>query len=88
MAVQTAAATYRESLGSLTLLVFNFTSVTGADTFVSGLPNVIGYWAVSHFNGGTTTTGNGISVVNSSGTFTFCLGTAATNVDLYVITRT
>ena len=88
MAAQTAATTIRENVGSLTLTIFTFTSVTGADTFASGLPNVVGFWATSAFNGGTTTTGNGLSVSNSSGTFTFCIGTAATAVTLYVVSRT
>lgn len=88
MAALTAASVKRENVGSLTLHIFNFSAVTGADTFASGLPNVIGYWPVSHFQGGTTTTGNGISVLNASGTFTFCVGTAASDVDLYVVSRT
>jgi len=88
MAAQTAANTFRENVGSLTLHIFKFTSVTGADTFASGLPNVVGFWATSEFNGGTTTGGNGVSVSNSSGTFTFCLDTAAIAVDLFVVSRT
>lgn len=88
MAAQTAATTTRENVGSLTLHIFTFTSVTGADTFASGLPNVIGFWANDAFQGGTTTTGIGINVSNSSGTFTFMLGTAASAVTLYVVSKT
>ena len=88
MAAQTAATSLRENLGSLTLHIFTFTAVTGADTFASGLgTGVVGFWATSAFKGGTTTTGNGLSVSNSSGTFTFCIGTAATACTLYVVAK-
>lgn len=88
MAVQTAATTTRTNVGELTLHIFTFTAVTGADTFASGLPNVIGFWAVDTFQGGTTTTGIGVNVSNSSGTFTFMVGTAASAVTLYTLSRT
>lgn len=87
MAAQTAATTTRSTWGDMTLHIFTFTSVTGADTFASGLPNVVAFWATSLFNGGTTTTGNGLSVSNSSGTFTFCIGTAATGCTLFVLSK-
>ena len=86
MAALSAASVQRESVGSLTLQIVRFSAVTGADTYASGLgTNVVGYWAVNKFNGGTTTTGNGIAVVNSSGTFTFCIGTASEAADLYIL---
>ena len=88
MAALTAASINRESLGSLTLHVVNFTAITGADTYASGLgTSVVSWWATSKFNGGTTTTGNGISVSNSSGTFTFCMGTAAAAATLFIISK-
>ena len=86
MAAQTAATTTRENVGALTLHIFTFTAVTGADTFASGLPNVVGFWANSTLNGGTTlVTGCGIS--NSSGTFTFQMPVAATAITLYVVSK-
>lgn len=88
MAVQTAASTSRENVGSLTLNIFTFTSVTGADTFASGLPNVIGFWAQGTLAGGTTVTVSGVNVNNSSGTFTFTTNLAAVPVTLYVISKT
>lgn len=88
MAVQTAATSTRENVGSLTLHIFTFTSVTGADTFASGLPNVIGFWATAQANVGTTVVGAGVNVINSSGTFTFAGNVAASAITLYVIART
>ena len=88
MAALTASSTIRENVGSLTLHIVNFSAVTGADTFASGLgTNVVNFWATSNFNGGTTTTGNGISVSNSSGTFTFCMGTAAASATLFIVSK-
>jgi hypothetical protein len=88
MSALTAASINQENIGSLTLHIVNFTAVTGADTYASGLgTNVVSFWATSKFNGGTTTTGNGISVSNSSGTFTFCMGTAATAATLFIVSR-
>lgn len=88
MAVQTAATTIRENLGSLTLHIFTFTAVTGADTFASGLPNVVGYWAQDTNAGGTTVVDAGINVLNAAGTFTFQPGLAASPVTLFVVSRT
>lgn len=88
MAALTAATTIRENVGSLTLHIFTFTAVTGADTFASGLPNVIAYWAGGNNAGGTTTTGNGVNVLNSSGTFTFQVGFATEPVTFFVLSKT
>lgn len=88
MAALTAASVQRESLGSLTLTIVRFSAVTGADTYASGLgTNVVGYWATQQANVGTTTTGIGANVLNSSGTFTFASGTAAAAVDLYIVSK-
>lgn len=88
MAVQTAASTTRTNLGAVTLHIFTFTAVTGADTFASGLPNVIGFWATTTLAGGTTTGTAGASANNSSGTFTFTCNLAASPITLYVISAT
>lgn len=73
-------------LGGYNLHCVEFSAITGADTYASGLgTNVVAFWATSKFNGGTTTTGNGISVSNSSGTFTFCMGTAAAAATLFIV---
>lgn len=74
MAVQTAATTLRESLGSLTLHIFTFTSVADSDTFASGLgANVVDFWLAEHSNPVTQASAGG-AVTNSSGTFTFFPG--------------
>lgn len=86
MAAVTPSTTYRESLGSLTLLKFSFANTTDdGDTYASGLPNVWGYWA----NGtdDPTQTKEGIDVSESSGTFTFSLGEDNRSFDLYVLAK-
>lgn len=88
MAALTAATSTRENVGSSTLHIFTFSAITGADTFDSGLgTSVVNYWVASRFQGGTTTTGNGASVLNASGVFTFCVGKAAGAYDLFVLAR-
>jgi hypothetical protein len=88
MAAQTAATTTRESVGSLTLMVYTFTSVTTPDTFASGLgANVVSYWAHCTSDSGTQGYA-GVNCVNSSGTFTFYPGENATAITLFVLSRT
>lgn len=87
MAALTAATTLRENVGSLTLHVFTFSAVTGDDTFASGLPNVIGFWA-NDTNAGGSTLVVGVNVKNSSGTFTFQTSVAAHPITLYVVSKT
>jgi hypothetical protein len=89
MAAQTAASGYpiRENVGSLTLYVVKFTSVSTTDTYASGLgTNVVGYWANAENDEGTDGD-EGVNVANSSGTFTFALKTAGV-VYLYILART
>lgn len=87
MAVQTAATTLRESVGSLTLMVYTFTSVADTDTFASGLStNVVAFWAGTDGNPSTqASAGNGVT--NSSGTFTFYPGENSLGLDLFVLAR-
>jgi len=80
----TLSTTKRESLGSLTLLIFTLTTVADTETFASGLgSNVIGYWANAITNESTAGEED-VNVANSSGTFTFYLKTTGT-VILYVL---
>lgn len=87
MAVQTAATTIRENLGSVTLLIFNFTSVADGDTFASGLgSNIVGFWAGTDGNPVTqASAGNGVT--NSSGNFSFFPGENSLGLDLFVLAR-
>lgn len=87
MAAQTAATNTISVWGDMKLNIFTFTSVTGADTFASGLPNVVAYWAQANNAGGTTTTATGVNVLNASGTFTFQVGFATTPVILFVLSK-
>lgn len=88
MAAQTAATTTRESLGSVTLLAYTFTSLADQDTFASGLStNIITgcYWANGEVDEATAGD-EGVSVSNSSGTFTFFKKTAGA-ATLFVLAR-
>lgn len=87
MAALTAATTLRESLGSLTLHVFTFTTVADADTFASGLPNVFAFWAEITANPSTQASA-GYAVSNSSGTFTLYPGEDSLSATLFVLART
>lgn len=88
MGAVSASSVLRENVGSLTLHIVTFANTTDdGDTWASGLPNVVGFWA----NGtdDATTQGNtGIDVSESSGTFTFNLGEDNRSFTLYVLSRT
>lgn len=87
MAAQTAATVTRESLGSLTLMMYTFTSVADADTFASGLStNVVNYWGLTQGNP-VTQASAGMSVTNSSGTFTLYPGEDSLAATLFVLAR-
>lgn len=87
MAAQTAATTSRESLGSLTLMMYTFTSVADADTFASGLgANVVNYWVQTQGNTSTQASA-GFNLTNSSGTFTFYPGEDSLAATLFVLAR-
>lgn len=91
MAVQTAASVIRENVGSLTLHIFNFTAVTSNDTFVTGLGGaILGAFANSGFQGGTTPAVASLGVFNSTttpGTLTLSGMTAASPVNLFVVSK-
>ena len=83
----TLASQYRENAGSLTLHIYNFSSVVDADTYDTGLgTNVVGFWANGQTNEGTAGQ-EGVAVSNSSGTVTFGLKTTGA-VNLFVLART
>lgn len=87
MAAQTAATTIRENVGSLTLHIFTFTAVTGADTFASGLSGIVSAIGTSTLAGGTTTGVSGVGVNVSGSTITFTTNLAAVPVTLWVVSK-
>ena len=56
------------------------------DTYATGLPNAIAYWANGTDVPSITDEGVGVSVSNNTATFT--TGEAAREVDFYLLTRT
>ena len=88
MAAQTAATILRESVGSLTLHIFTFTSVVDADTFASGLgTNIVSFWGFGANNPATQASA-GFNCTNSSGTFTLYPGEDSLAATLFVLART
>lgn len=86
MAVQTAATTLRESLGSLTLMVFTFTSVNTGDTFDSGLgTNIFHSWGQG--TSITTQASAGFVFTRSAGVYTLKPGEDGNSLILFVLAR-
>lgn len=87
MAALTAATTTRENVGSLTLMIYTFTSVADTDTFASGLgTNVVSYWDQETSNVSTQASAGG-AITNSSGNFTFYPGEDSNSWVLFVLAR-
>ena len=88
MAAKTPDTIVRESVGSLTLLMCNFstTNIDRTDTYASGLStNVVGYW----FNGTlASTSGSEVRVANSSGTFSFYSSEDDNTGTLFILAKT
>lgn len=86
MAALTAATVLRENLGSLTLIVFNLTTVNTGDTLATGLGgNIFKVWGQQ--SSITTQASTGISISNSSGTLTLQPGENANAWDIFVLAR-
>ena len=83
-AARTPASYQRVSMGSATLLCVRFTDVVTGDTWVSGLTDIVEYWAQAKIATGTQAS-SGINVVNASGTFTFQPGFDTQATTLFVV---
>lgn len=87
MSALTPTTIIRENVGSLTLLIFPFTTVTDGDTYASGLGgNVVSYNVFTTANP-TTQTSAGVAATNSNGTFTFYPGEDGNPQALQVLAR-
>lgn len=89
MAALTPTLTVRESLGSVTMMVYKFSSIADGDTFASALgTNVIDpcYWLVGQGNPATQAS-SGRDCTNSSGNFTFYPGEDSLQGSLFVLAR-
>lgn len=84
MAAVTASATKLASAGSQLKLTFTFTSIDDGDTFASGLGTRVVDYYFSQTDNPTTQASAGMSVANSSGTFTFYAGENGASGDLVV----
>ena len=90
MSAITPATLVRESNGSLTLHIADFTTAfADGDTWASGLPNVVGKWANVTSGMSASLSSGAIMVTESGGTFTFnSMNAAPLKATLYVLSRT
>ncbi len=79
----TLSTVTRESVGSMTMHIATFSAMSATDTWASGIPGIIGYWA----NNGSVPSAYGVDVALSSSTFTFYLTDTSTNLKLYVLSK-
>ena len=88
MAAITPSTVYRESLGSLTLMMANMTLSSSSDTYTiaAGSP-VVSFWGQS--NAGVALNDPDVTYTQSTGVFTFSSGTVqATSFTLFFLMRT
>lgn len=86
MAAKTPSSVNSYNMGALTLSIASFTDIDSGDTYATGLPNAIAYWANGTDVPSITDEGVGVSVSNNTATFT--TGEANRTVDFYLLTRT
>ena len=94
MGAKTPETVTRENLGSATLIVASFDGATTAnsidtsDTWASGIPSAIAWWAVGTNSPTTNTMGIDMNLTTAStGVFTFYTGSADRNCKVYVLAR-
>lgn len=89
MAALTATNTYRESVGSMTLLVYTFSSVSTGDTFASGLgSNALFYNAIiTQLPTTQASAGYGVGYNSTTGVFTLYPGENSDSAALQVLAR-
>jgi hypothetical protein len=87
LSVATTATIYRESLGSLTLLMVPLTGLSTTDTwtYVANAP-VLQYWAQPNI-GSTSTSVIDVTWTASTGTFTFSTVTNSGAFTLFILMR-
>lgn len=87
MAAKTPDSIIRENVGSLNLLICDFstTNIDNEDTYATGLPNIVGCW----FNASLDPTqgGEGMNIAESSGTLTFHAPENNVTGKLFILTR-
>lgn len=87
MAALTTTTIYRESLGSLTLLIVPLTGSTTSDTWTTSAPlQVLSYWAQPNI-GSTSTSVIDVTYVASTGIFSFNTITNDGAFTLFILCR-
>ncbi len=84
MAAITPATLRKVGLGSDNLLVATFTTASDADTWTSGMTNIVTFWTQTNGNPATQTSA-GSAATNASGVFTFYPGENSLGLVLFVI---
>ena len=87
MAAKTPDSILTENTGSSTMHIATFSTndIDDGDTWTSGIPSVIGFWA--HATDDPTITKESIDVGQSAGVFTFYTGEANRQGILYVLSK-
>ena len=86
-AARTPDSVYRESIGSLTLIIAKFTTVVIGDTWVSGLGTTPVAWTTTVTSAPGTQTNCGSMASFSAGTFTLVTDEDTQDVTLMVLVR-
>lgn len=94
MAAKVPETIIRENMGSLTLIVATFAgattlnSIDTSDTWASGIPSTVAWWAVGTDSPTTNTEGIDMNLTTvATGVFTFYTGSENRNVKAYVLAR-
>ncbi len=84
-AATTTGNIIRESLGSLTFFVQEFSDIDDAQTYDSGLTDVVCWWWMGTDQ--ATTQEYGMSITHSAGVFTFLADEDSRTGFLYILAR-
>lgn len=88
MSALSAASVQQENLGSLTLHIVRFSSISSGDTYASGLgTNVVSWMTAGTANVGTGTNLASFNATNSSGTFTFSGSITSLAGTLWIVSK-
>ncbi len=95
MAAKTPETIFRESLGSLTLIIGQFDGATTAnslddgDTWTTNIPNPVAAWATGTNAPTTNTQGIDVGITTAAtGILTFQTGSSDRNAQVFVLSRT
>lgn len=90
MPAKTPDTVIRESMGSLTLTIAEFTTanIDTNDTYTSNVPSVVAWWAQANDSPTTNTMGIDVDLTTpATGVFTFYTGSENRLIRLFILAR-